>query len=249
MTQQLQRIELGEFAPAPVNRARLARYLELPSVAQIDPITDDQIRTLDDQRRTLLSPWASAVEAPIDRVAGRFIELAIDAPAIEATPRFGRQLLDAAADSLIVGAFSLGARVDEIIKAHLEREEVFEAFVLKQWAATMAEQLRAEVTRRLRLRAQRQDRSLMPYDGPGYNGWPLSSLKPLLDLIPGSQVRVTESGVLLPTNSMVIVHGVSPIAQVENRREEKLGQCYRCAMRDCRYRMAEVAEVAEVATA
>jgi len=90
----------------------------------------------------------------------------------------------------------------------------------------------------------------MSYDGPGYNGWPLASLKPLLELIPDAQVRVTDSGVLLPTNSMVIVHGVSPTALTEltpslenprgeNPRDEKFAQCHRCAMRNCRYRTME----------
>jgi hypothetical protein len=260
MTETLQTIELDDLSPAPAHRARLACYLELPSVQQIDPITDAEIRELDEQRHHLLSIWARAIDVPIDHITDSRIELRIAAPtintrtsdktAIDATAPFANQLIDARADSLVIAAFSLGGRVDQIIKAHLDREEIYEAFLLKQWSATMAEQARAELTRRLRARVRRQGRSLMPYDGPGYNGWPLASLAPLLGLIPNAQVRVTDSGVLLPTNSMVIVHGVSPIAPTEptpsleiprgeNPRDEQLAQCHRCAMRNCRYRTME----------
>jgi hypothetical protein len=52
-------------------------------------------------------------------------------------------------------------------------------------------------------------------------------------------IRATESGVLLPTNSMLIVHGVTS-QRVTISTHERLAQCSRCAMRNCTYRMAGV---------
>ncbi len=251
MTGLTDSIRLAEFAPAPVNRARLARYLELPSVAQLDPITDDEVRKLDARRDELLSPWQRALAVPIERVEGRRIELSGDIAPIEATDAYGRQLIDSGAGALVIAAVTIGGRVDEVIRSHLGREEVYEAFVLKQWAATMTEQARVALTLGLRGWAERRGRSLLPYDGPGYNGWPLASLGPLLELLyasdethAGRPIRVTESGVLLPTNSMLIVYGTTCRRDAATRFDENLAQCHRCAMRNCRYRTAATADAA-----
>jgi hypothetical protein len=238
------RLERTALVPAPVNRARLARYLELPSVAQIDAITDMEIRTLDARRAELLSSWHGAAVVPIARVDGRRIALKADSPAIQATDRFGHSLRERGADSLVVAAFTLGGRVDQIIQSHLDRQEVYEAFVLKQWAATLAEQARVELNRALRDWADDRRRSLMPYDGPGYNGWPLTALNPLLEIVYDAHepdvarpIRATEAGVLLPTNSMVIVFGVTSQRRSTFADDERVAQCHRCAMRNCRFRM------------
>jgi hypothetical protein len=218
----------------PVNRARLARYLELPSVAQIDPVTDSEIRRLDARRNELLSPWQLAICA----ASGR----------IDTSEAFGRRLIESDADAVIVAAFTISGRVDQIIKDHLACEEIYEAFVLKQWAATMTEQLRVEITRAARGWAGQRGRSLTPYDGPGYNGWPLESIGPLLEMLyktaefEGARpIRATEHGVLLPTNSMLIVFGLAPQHRDERHNDERLAQCHRCGMRNCRYRITEAA--------
>ncbi len=85
MTARTETVRLEKFELAPVNRARLARYLELPSVAQLDPITDAEIRKLDARRDELLSLWQRAVVLPIERAFGRWIELSGDVGPVEAT--------------------------------------------------------------------------------------------------------------------------------------------------------------------
>jgi hypothetical protein len=249
MTSLVQTIRLEEYRPAPVNRPRLARYLELPSIAQMDPITAAEIRKLDAQRDELVSPWQRADVLTIERIDGRWIQIAADVPSLEATDAYGQQLLDSRADALIVAAFTIGRSIDEIIRNHLEQDEVYEAFVLKQWAATMTEQVRAELIRRLRAWGAQQRRSLLPFNGPGYNGWPLRELNSLLDLLysvgspdAARPLRATESGVLLPTNSMLIVCGLTPCHTLDAGHDDRLAQCYRCAMPDCRYRVAVTAD-------
>jgi hypothetical protein len=249
MIARLETIPLAMHEVAPVNRARLARYLDLPSTAQIDPVTEDEIRSLDARRDELLAPWQCAAPMPIHRVDGRWIEL--PGRAIESTDVYGRQLIDSGANALIVAVLTIGEQLDAIIRRHLDREEVYEAFVLKQWAATMTEQARVELTRGLRAWAEERCLALLPFDGPGYNGWPLSALNPLLELLYGDcapterPIRATESGVLLPTNSMLIVFGVTPRPTAARARgDELLAQCHRCAMRNCRYRVAATAQVA-----
>jgi hypothetical protein len=241
--------QIEKFQFAPVNRPRLARYLELPSIAELDEITDAEIRMLDERRAELLLFWQCSTAFAIDCIAGRWIKLDCELAPIEATAAYGQHLLKSGAGSLVIAAFTLGAKVDEMIKNHLNREEVYEAFVLKQWAAAMAEQARVRVTKSLDDWAKDHGCSLLPYDGPGYNGWPLAALNPLLEMLYGAgepqvtqPIRATESGVLLPTNSMLIVFGVTPRrpAGVGN---ESLAQCHRCAMRNCRYRMTEAAKV------
>jgi hypothetical protein len=250
MMDALETIPLDDVQLPEVNRPRLARYLELPSVAQIDPVTDAEVQNLDDRRDELLSIWQRAVVAPVDRAVGSSIELGGEFPPIDSTDAYVRQLVEHEADTLVVAAFTIGGRLDEVIKGHLAREEVYEAYVLKQWGATMTEQARLALTRALQRWAQRRGRSLLPYDGPGYNGWPLTALQPLLELIYGSArdsrarpIRATDSGVLLPTNSMVIVCGITPHCAVDARDDERLAQCHRCAMRNCRYRTAPTVEV------
>lgn len=250
MTEALDTSRMRTLPPA--NRARLARYLEVPSAALIDPVTDEEVRKLDARRDELLAPSHRAAVVPIARVHGRWIALPGDVRRIESTEVYGRRLLESEAAELVVATFTIGGRVDEAVKSHLAREEVYEAFVLKQWAATMTEQARVELTRGLQSWAKRRGRALLPYDGPGYNGWPLTALRPLLDLVYRSSgdsharpVRATESGLLLPTNSMVIVFGVAPLrSSTEARADERLAQCHRCAMRNCRYRVAASVEVA-----
>jgi hypothetical protein len=230
---ELDTIRLRVPEIGPVNRARLARYLELPSLAQLDPITDSEIRKLDARRDEMLSPWRLAICAAIDR--------------IDVSEAFGRRLIERDADAVVVVAFTIGPCVDEIIKSNLDRDEIYEAFVLKQWAATMTEQMRAEITRAARDWAEQRGRSLMPYDGPGYNGWPLESMRSLLEMLykaagfeAARALRATEQGVLLPTNSMLIVHGLAPRhSETISRRDESLAQCHRCAMRNCGYRITE----------
>src|SRR4051812_43562810 len=118
---------------APANRARLARYLGLPSVAQIDPVTDAEICKLDQRREELLSFRQRAVMAPIERIDGHRIELSGRAP-VESTQAYGNRLTESGADALIVAAFTLGGRVDDLVTDHLRRDELFEGYVLKQWA-------------------------------------------------------------------------------------------------------------------
>ena len=57
MIDSVETVRLDEAELKPVNRPRLARYLELPSVAQIDPVTDAEVRKLDEARGELLSLW------------------------------------------------------------------------------------------------------------------------------------------------------------------------------------------------
>src|SRR5215213_7207785 len=103
----------------PVNRARLAKYLELPSLAALDPITDAEIRKLDERRHELLSISHRAIELPIERIDGRWIQL-LDQPfVIKSTEAYCKQLRDGGADSLIIAALTIGGRVDDAIKAHL----------------------------------------------------------------------------------------------------------------------------------
>ena len=248
MSDRPRQLHLEALKLGPVNRPRLARYLELPSVTQMDPVTDEEIQKLDERRDELLSPWLGAVVAPIERAYGRWIELKGDAPPVEATVEYVSRLNESGADVLVVAAFTIGGRVDELIRAHLDREDVYEAFVLKQWAATMTEQARVALAKGLRHWCEQREQSLLPHDGPGYNGWPLTSLWPLLDLLYGGlqptderPIRATESGVLLPTNSMVIVHGVTSRRVPGGRFEERLAQCHRCAMPNCRYRVSAMA--------
>lgn len=228
------KIHLPVSQIGPVNRSRLARYLELPSIAQLDSVTDSEIRGLDERRCELLSPWHLAIVTASDRV--------------EASEDFDRRLIESDADAVITIAFTVGGRVDQLIKHHLQCDEIYEAFVLKQWAATMTEQLRVEITRAARDWARQRGRSLTLYDGPGYNGWPLESIGPLLEMLYGTAkfhgarpIRATEHGVLLPTNSMLIVFGLTRQQRDERRNDDRLAQCHRCRMRNCRYRITEAA--------
>ena len=191
--------------------------------------------------------------APIDRIDGPWIELE-GGRRIRTTAAYGRQLARNGADWLIVAGFTLGGTVDAHATQHLDDGELLEAFVLKRWAATMTEQARVSLTLALCAWADRRSRSLLPFSGPGYNGWPLAETASLLELLDpphpagtAPAIRVAESGMLLPINSMLIVHGATP-RRVALSRPESLAQCHRCAMRNCRYRVvpADADAVAEI---
>src|SRR4051812_41227798 len=102
-----ERLELG-----PVNRPRLARYLELPSIAELDETTDAEIHRLDARRDQLLSLQYRAAAFPIERVEGRWIEFNGSIAPIEATAAYGNRLVASGADALVVAAFTVGGRVD-----------------------------------------------------------------------------------------------------------------------------------------
>lgn len=240
---QLTEAEIGAFRVEPVDRTRLARYLELPGPQEIDPVTRGEIDRLDGMRDTLVGFWSHAVAVPIERIDGRWIELE-GGTRLRPGWSYGRQLQAARADWLIVTAFTVGAAIDTKVRRHLADGELFEAFVLNQWAAVMTEQARASLTRSLRGWAQHHGRSLLPYHGPGYNGWPLEDMAVLLRLLADAgdddspfALQPAESGLLQPTHSMVIVHGATP-RRLPAPRDEALAQCHRCAMRHCRYRIA-----------
>jgi hypothetical protein len=224
----------------------LAHYLEVPTPALLDEITEAEVAKLDARRGELLSVWRRAVAVPVEQVEGSSVWLKGQTAPIASTERFGRALSESGADAVVVAGFTLGGRVDRIVSRHLDAQEVYEAFVLKQWAATMAEQARVELTGALRGWADDRGHALMPYDGPGYNGWPLEALRPLLDVLYDAAgresvrpIRATESGVLLPTNSMLIVCGLTREAGAKRDRRDidSLAQCHRCSMRNCRYRI------------
>jgi len=235
--------DTGDFRFGPVDRERLARYLEVPSAEALDPVTREEIDRLDRGRDELLGFWRRAVAVPIDRIDGRWIELE-GGLRLRSIGTYSRQLCDYEADWLIVTAFTVGASVDARVKRHLARGELFEAFVLNQWAAVMTEQARAWLTHALCAWADRHGRSLLPYHGPGYNGWPLEEMAPLLRVLgasgascSASSVHATDAGLLKPLHSMLIVYGATP-RRVLLTRAENLAQCHRCAMRNCRYRVA-----------
>ncbi len=233
----------GEFNFGPADRTRLARYLEFPGEQEIDPVTREEIERLDRRRDELLCFWKRAAALPIDRIDGRWIELE-GGIRLQSARSYCRQLLAYEADWLIVSAFTVGGLIDATVRQHLDHRELFEAFVLNQWAAVMTEQARAWVTHTLCGWADRHGRSLLPYHGPGYNGWPLEDMASLLRLLARSGagpsaagVGATDSGLLRPLHSMLIVHGATP-RRVLVPRAEDLAQCHRCAMRNCRYRIA-----------
>lgn len=255
MTRRIEASRVAESHPedfrfAPVDRTRLARYLDLPSEAEIDEVTDAEIRKLEQQRDEWLEFSSRAIALPIDRIEGKWIELE-GGNRVEATAAYGRQLRKSAADWLIIAAFTVGGRVDAGVKSHLAADGLFEAFVLKQWAATMTEQARSRLTLSLCGWADHQGRSLLPYNGPGYNNWPLTGLDPLLQMLQRGgapdaalPVRALDSGMLLPVNSMLIVYGATP-RRVAVARRESLAQCHRCAMRNCRFRISPLDENSE----
>jgi hypothetical protein len=255
MRHDVEPIRLPPLDLAPANRARLARYLELPSATAMNDVTSDEVERLDERRRELMEIECRAAAVPVRAVDGGRIECGDDRPPIEATPQYAHRLAESGCDAIVIAAFTLGARIDDEITRHLDRDELFEAFVLKQWAATMAEQARVELTAAVRKWANGRRRKLLPYDGPGYNGWPLSGMLPLLELVYHSDapaasppIRVTEHGALLPTNSMLLVFGLARRGVVTApRHDESLAQCQRCTMRNCRYRMADVPAAAAAA--
>jgi hypothetical protein len=106
------------------------------------------------------------------------------------------------------------------------------------------------MTASLRRWSDLQHRFLMACDGPGYNGWKLTELPRLLELVRGDDrlfpVHATENGVLLPTNSMVLVFGLA-VRGAPDPLGNRLAQCHRCAMSNCHYRVrATAAEAIEI---
>lgn len=238
----------GELKLAAANRARLARYLEFPSAAEVDEITAAEIHMLDERRGELLRHWSRAILFPVDRIDGASIALRGAAAPLECSSGFADLLQQSSANSVIISAFTLGEQVDQRVQEHLRRRELFEAFVLKQWASTMAEQARVALTQRLESWVRGLGCSLLPYDGPGYNGWPLEGLRIVLELVYGTNnigvgrpIQVTDSGLLLPVNSMALVYGVMS-GRAEASDRDRLAQCRRCDMPNCRYRIFESEE-------
>ena len=235
----IQELNARHFAFDSADPARLATYLQLPGPEEIDEVTASFIKEFEDQRDELLSPWVKALAFRIDRIQGNRIELE-NGRSLEATKAYCRQLLQTESDRLVLAAFTVGKSIDRRVSAYLGQDAVFEAYALNQWASVMTEQLRSWVTHSLCGWANTIERALIPYSGPGYNGWDLLGLRQALGLLgEGSDgcIELTDAGMMLPVNSMMIVYAASKKAS-ELSLDESLAQCSRCGMKNCAFRVS-----------
>lgn len=239
----IKELNAKRFAFQAADPARLAAYLHLPGPEEIDEVTASFIQQFEDERQTLVSPWVKASSFKIDRIQENRIELE-GGGALEATKAYCRQLIQTESDRLVVTAFTVGKTVDQRVSKYLGEDAVLEAFVLKQWASVMTEQLRSWVTHTLCGWADAKARSLIPYNGPGYNGWDLMALKTLRALLDGEgsdrvseRIELTDAGMMIPVNSMMIVYATSE-KSIVMRLDESLAQCSRCGMKHCSFRVS-----------
>ena len=232
----IQELNARHFAFDSADPARLAAYLQLPGPEEIDEVTASFIKEFEDQRDELLSPWVKALAIRIDRIHGNRIELE-NGGSLEATKAYCRQLLQTESDHLVLAAFTVGKSVDHRVSAYLGQDAVFEAYALNQWASVMTEQLRSWVTHSLCGWANTIERALIPYSGPGYNGWDLLGLRQALGLLGDGGIELTDAGMMLPVNSMMIVYAATKKG-AELSLNESLAQCSRCGMKNCAFRVS-----------
>ena len=252
---RIDRLDAEHFVAGAVDRNRLAACLQLPGPEAIDEATASFLSECEERREQLLSPWISAAVFRIGRIGERHMELE-GGRSLEATRAYCRKLVKTQSDQLVIASFTLGGSIDRRVTGYLNSEHLFEAFVMKQWANVVVEQIRSWVTRTLCDWADSGGRSLIPYDGPGYNGWNLLILHELQALLVEAgasdledHVKVNSSGMITPANSMMIVYAASQKETLMSV-DDSLAQCARCGMKDCSFRIAppEPKEAAELAT-
>jgi hypothetical protein len=205
---------IGGILPAGVERPGLRRRLE------------SAIEDLE----AFVAPAACYKAHPIERTLHERVELA-------GGTRIGCGLLTsvvAGAEELYVAVCTLGAALDERIRAHRDGGRYVEMLLLDELGSWAIDQVRTQLYERVE--AELADRGYRPSSAlsPGEAAWPLREQRIFFELLDPSQIGVTlETGDLMqPLKSLSLAFG----AGTGELGSEGVDRCHYCSIRDrCRY--------------
>ena len=194
---------------ATVPAAAVATHLGLPTA----PAVLDEWRWLiEAARRGCVKHaviWVGLRQFPIRHIAADFVELAGGARLH--SPSLASRFRDAGVSGLVAGALCAGHDLDRAVRRLWDAGRPDEAMGLNAYGSALIEEVRWRLFTRLREVLGEQDRFVLPYLSPGYEGWPLEDQENLFTALADAvgPVELLDSGGLRPSKSALVVFGVT----------------------------------------
>ena len=184
-------------------------------------------------------PWVHAIEIDDIDFSGENLKIG----GVEFT---SKKLRDQFAEAQVLNSVhvivSAGKECEEKAQKLWNEGKPDEYFFLEVFGSAVAEHLVTIIRARLCSWAEENDLTILPHYSPGYLGWNMLDQKRIFDLIvlkttnclPG-EIKVYETGMLNPKNSMVAVFGITKNTN-KARKYSELIPCETCSMYSCQYR-------------
>lgn len=111
-------------------------------------------------------------------------------------------------------ALTIGKKIDEDLKDHIENEETPQAMVLDAIGSVACEVLAQKTDEEISARARKEGYETTGRFSPGYGDWRIEAQKYLLPFLGAEKIGVTLTGscLMLPRKSITAVKGWYPIA-------------------------------------
>lgn len=188
-------------------------------------------------------PWSYARALDLARLTGETVELG-DRRSFT-SPLLAGRLREIGADRLVAAVVSAGAEVDEASARWWRDDRPDEAYFLDRFGAAAAVHLAAWAGDHLRAAAARAGLGLGPGYSPGYDGWSLTDQVEVAASLTGTAggdggplpgpLRVLESGMIDPKNSLLAVFGLTTDQEAAERQWRR-HKCSWCSLAGCALR-------------
>lgn len=210
-----------------ISEAEMIRYAGLPRGAGDFP--KDEIRGALREAAALAEPRGLWELFPYDAERAVILgnpPLALGGSAIR------RHLARSSAAAVI--AVTAGPAIEETAADAFKEGRYVRGLLLDAAATAIAEHLADQLDHFIQEEARRSGRKTTWRFSPGYGDWPVEQQKALCALIGTETIglSVTDHAMLLPRKSVTAVIGLSSCAE-----SPKPGQCARCPIRDCPFRV------------
>lgn len=208
-----------------------------------DFVLEGRTRELVEQSRAWFAtngrPWIMV--RTVDDLSLRSDRVFVDGDPLS-SPELFRRLRESRAEGAAVAVVSAGRECEEHARALWNEGKPDEYFFLEVYGSAVVEHLIAQAAFLLCDWADGEGKAILPHYSPGYPGWNIADQQRLLACIqrnsgeswPGD-IRVMDSGMLVPRKSLLALFGIAPISETTRRLTEMV-PCERCSLPRCNYR-------------
>lgn len=232
---------LDTFPDTNVQPAEYKRLLGYPT----DVTLSGRARELADWARDWYAkngqPWVYA--RPAESLGLAVGNIVINGVSFE-SKRLSKTLLEAEAHSAMLVAVSAGREIECEAQKLWGEEKPDEYFFLEIFGSAVVEHLTTMTGARLCAWAERQGMAVLPHYSPGYPEWEIDQQPRLLELMQRGEcpsvlrnLRVLDSGMLVPKKSLLAVFGITRHMD-RVRRLTDLIPCENCSFQPCQFRRA-----------
>jgi hypothetical protein len=225
-----------------VDRNELARLLQMPGKEMFDDDLLHAITRVEAWHQRHIAIWYHQEMRAIKTIGTGHLVLDDDC-LLPVGWSFQQRLRQSRAHSLVLLGYTVGPETDAHAKRLWDEEKFDEAFLVKSYGAALAEELRSRHVRVLRDWASKQNLSILPPEGPGYNDWPthnITGFYACLEVRGGAlfqeRIKLLPEGSLAPANSMLLAFGLGAHSGPGRIRRHEYVPCSNCTLNPCAFR-------------